>query len=934
MAGRSLGTLTLNIVAQTASFEQAISRAELSMQRMENATYKDERALKNLIKEIDPVVGELNRLHKMETRLVELKQKGLVDPEQFKVYHGRLQQMTQELNKSSKSFDKAGISSKQMQAAMRGLPAQFTDIIVSLQGGQNPMTVLLQQGGQIKDMFGGIGPAARSMGKYLLKLVNPYTLLAAAIAAVGVAWYQGQSEAEAYRKALILTNNAAGATAASFTAMARRIEDVSGTEHQASKVLTQLASTGEYTADQIEMIATAAITLKNQAGTAIDDTVDQFEKLKDKPAEASVELNKKYHYLTESVYEQITALQRQGDQQKAAQLAMQDYGKAMTQRAKEVEQNLGYLEKAWNSVKSAAASAWDAMLSIGRKDEGQDKIDDITSQIEMYQRQLARIQQFGESSYGYGPNADQLKETIRALKAQREEQKKQLEQQKKQAKAQQESQRNQQKAIDAAKAVQAVYDKTLTTAQKRNKAIKEYKDNLADIRKANPDSDLLDPQKIKAGLAQINKQFRDNTATTQRMTAYKEQQKLLEQQLQTRTKISKQAQDLIKFNQQIAAIKAKDVRTADEKNLLAGADQLRTQLEKNKSLAEEIAQRKQLRQLQTYRSSLNDTLHTDSQQYQNKITAYGMGDEAMDRLQSQQAIYRDYQQQMRKLQQQYSEGSITKDTYEQETDALKDNLDQRLDLLKDYYDQLDDARSDWRNGARTAFANYLDSARDVAKQAQSAFSDAFNGMEDALVNFVESGKLSFHDLAISVMKDIARMAAKAALSGLFQFAASTAASFFAGSATNYDNVGSDAAGTDPFGSSGPMYAWSGGYTGPGGKYEPAGIVHKGEVVFSQEDVARAGGVGAVEAIRTGVKGYAQGGVVGDGFKGIRTAAPQLAIQVNAPVTVEQPQQGQGQLDATRFSQQMKQGIEQLTKQVLAKSWRPGGVSYKAAKGVS
>lgn len=52
----------------------------------------------------------------------------------------------------------------------------------------------------------------------------------------------------------------------------------------------------------------------------------------------------------------------------------------------------------------------------------------------------------------------------------------------------------------------------------------------------------------------------------------------------------------------------------------------------------------------------------------------------------------------------------------------------------------------------------------------------------------------------------------------------------------------------------------GGYTGPGGKYQPAGIVHAGEVVFSQEDVKRHGGVGAVEAIRRGV-GYAMGGIV-------------------------------------------------------------------------
>jgi len=54
----------------------------------------------------------------------------------------------------------------------------------------------------------------------------------------------------------------------------------------------------------------------------------------------------------------------------------------------------------------------------------------------------------------------------------------------------------------------------------------------------------------------------------------------------------------------------------------------------------------------------------------------------------------------------------------------------------------------------------------------------------------------------------------------------------------------------------------GGYTGPGGVYEPAGVVHRGEVVWSQRDVARAGGVGTVEAMRLGRRGYAEGGVFG------------------------------------------------------------------------
>ncbi|MFB2561761.1 hypothetical protein [Rhizobium sp. IMFF44] len=71
----------------------------------------------------------------------------------------------------------------------------------------------------------------------------------------------------------------------------------------------------------------------------------------------------------------------------------------------------------------------------------------------------------------------------------------------------------------------------------------------------------------------------------------------------------------------------------------------------------------------------------------------------------------------------------------------------------------------------------------------------------------------------------------------------------------------------------------GGYTGPGGKHEPAGIVHAGEVVWSQKDIARAGGVGIVEAMRLGRRGYADGGVVGKGGPQLVRAQPDATVPV-------------------------------------------------------
>ncbi len=78
----------------------------------------------------------------------------------------------------------------------------------------------------------------------------------------------------------------------------------------------------------------------------------------------------------------------------------------------------------------------------------------------------------------------------------------------------------------------------------------------------------------------------------------------------------------------------------------------------------------------------------------------------------------------------------------------------------------------------------------------------------------------------------------------------------------------------------------GGYTGDGGKYQPAGVVHKGEYVFDKAAVQAAGGPAAMEAMRRNLKGYANGGPVGISVPSIPSLRPanDNAVKINyAPV---------------------------------------------------
>ncbi|HAU76294.1 MAG TPA: phage tail protein [Agrobacterium sp.] len=136
--------------------------------------------------------------------------------------------------------------------------------------------------------------------------------------------------------------------------------------------------------------------------------------------------------------------------------------------------------------------------------------------------------------------------------------------------------------------------------------------------------------------------------------------------------------------------------------------------------------------------------------------------------------------------------------------------------------------NEWNNVARDATRGFIDDLIH-GESAADAFAGALSRIADALLD----------DVLNSIFKvNSAAGGSGGLLSGLF--------SLFGGGASRYAGL------------SGGLFS-EGGFTGPGGKYQPAGIVHKGEVVWSQADVARAGGVGAVEALR---KGYANGGAVG------------------------------------------------------------------------
>ncbi|WDG52502.1 phage tail tape measure protein [Pseudomonas chlororaphis] len=811
--------------------------------------YSDE--VEQLLGRLDPLRKKQQDLARSQSELAAAFKRGDIGESSYKEFSGVIRGQAEAikaqraaLTSLNGDLNKTGMTAKATAAALRGVPAQFTDIAVSLQGGQAPLTVFLQQGGQLKDMFGGVGPAAKALGGYVLGLVNPFTVAAAAVGVLGLAYYQGSKEQDAYRLSLVTTGNAAGTTTTALAEMATRVSGTVGTTADAAAALAQLAGTGKIASSSFEQIATSAIAYEKATGKAVSETIAEFVRLADDPVKAVAELNNKYNFLTASVYEQVRAAQEMGEKEAAAAIAQEAYAKALGERAATMKANLGTLERAWNDLAGAAKSGWDAILGIGRESNSGPDVKAIQQKIN-----------YLKSTLDTGYEDDNARARIASLEAE-------LVAFNKRAKAEQDAADAAAKNAQIQRDGQAAYEafeksleQNFTKRQKMNKALEDEEKRINAARAAGY---TITAKQEAAALKAIRENSIYKEAAEKKPKAYAEDagMKALDQARQQYAVLQQQnaligvqkgevdklgasSQALVKWEQELADIKGKQTLTADQKSLLASQELITAQLKKNAALERENQLRKiateETQKLAAFQSNLASQLANAQTGLDNNLAGMGLGDQTRQRLQEQLSIQQQYQSQLDALVQQRNEGRISDSLYSKETEALRAALKTRLAMQQQYYTEVDKAQSDWSVGASSAFQTYAEQAADVAGQTRTLFTNAFSNMEDGIVQFVKTGKLSFKDLADGIVADLVRIQVRKVAVGIF--------SSIAGSGI------------------GGLFS-SGGYTGDGGKYEPKGVVHGGEFVVRKEVVSQPGAREFLERMNSNSKGYADGGYVG------------------------------------------------------------------------
>lgn len=569
------------------------------------------------------------------------------------------------------------------------------------------------------------GAAFANQAGLLTKLMSPMGLAIVGAAGAAVlltkAFADGENEASAYNKALILTGNYAGETAAQLQVMAKSVgENANVTQGAAAAVVAQVTQTGKFYGDQIKTVSEAALELQKATGQAIDKTIADFEKLGKDPVHGILDLNQSMHFLTQATYDQITALVQRGQTDKAAQVAQDAYAEAVKSRAEKVQGSLGTLETAWNAITGAAKGAWDAMLDIGRPTTLQDKIDTIQKQIEIAQKQFVdpvtgrAINLSDNEKAARDQTIKNLREQLRNLQ-------------------------NQQRAQGGFAAGQSLSDRLIEERINAQQSLGEGAGASAQD-KLNARLNDLAEQKAKALMGVVDPATRDhiiaqfNAQVAEAAQQFNSAEKRLNP---TGPKDSAFAE----FQRQVAGLTAKSMNTGSDAvstytqgvlKLIAGFDKA-TKGGKDVAAATalydqgikalgadlEAATLKQKAAIKAYQDAADAQTAAQKAQLDMRVASLAMGDREAAQAQALAEIRQQSSETIRRLTSQRNQAlSINPNADTSVLDAQieteKRALGERLANQEKYYSDVTAAQSDWQVGATAALQNFMDQASDVA----------------------------------------------------------------------------------------------------------------------------------------------------------------------------------------------------------------------------
>ncbi|ENZ0134907.1 phage tail tape measure protein, partial [Escherichia coli] len=623
----------------------------------------------------------------------------------------------QNLSRQALAAQKAGISVGQYKAAMRTLPAQFTDIATQLAGGQNPWLILLQQGGQVKDSFGGMIPMFRGLaGAITLPMVG-VTSLAVATGALAYAWYQGDSTLSAFNKTLVLSGNQSGLTADRMLTLSRAGQAAGLTFNQASESLAALVNAGVRGGEQFDAINQSVARFASASGVEVDKVAEAFGKLTTDPTSGLMAMARQFRNVTAEQIAYVAQLQRSGDEAGALQAANDIATKGFDEQTRRLKENMGTLETWADKTGKAFKSMWDAILDIGRPESSADMLasaqkafDEADKKWQWYQSRSQRrgkTASFRANLQGAWNDRENARLGLAAATLQSDMEKAG------ELAARDRAERDASQLKYTGEA-QKAYERLLTPLEKYtarqeelNKALKDGKILQADYNtlmaaaKKDYESTLKKP---KSSGVKVSAGERQEDQAHAALLALETELRTLEKHSGANEKISQQRRDLWKAENQYAVLKeaaTKRQLSEQEKSLLTHEKETLEYKRQLAELGDKVEHQKRLNELAQQAARFEQ--QQSAKQAAISAKARGLTDRQAQRESEEQRL---------------------RDVYGDNPDALA----KATSALKNTWSAEEQLRGSWMAGLKSGWGEWAESATDSFSQVKSVATQTFDGI--------------------------------------------------------------------------------------------------------------------------------------------------------------------------------------------------------------
>lgn len=260
-----------------------------------------------------------------------------------------------------------------------------SDVAASLASGASPFTILLQQGGQVRDAFGGMGNVFSKLASVLTVGRLAFAALAGGVAALGLAAYDGQKRSDELSRAVTLAGNTAALTGTKFDGMATQVaQSARVTVGAAQDVLQAVVATGQVGPGALNAVTEAAARLARVSGRSAQDAAKEFTSLFTGTAQRAQELNRTYNFLSAEQLKFVRQLSSQGRTEEAVRVVAEAFNKTLKDR----EPGLSTLGLLLETVTTKASAMWAALSGAFRSDTQAEQIDKMAAKLVQTKKDL------------------------------------------------------------------------------------------------------------------------------------------------------------------------------------------------------------------------------------------------------------------------------------------------------------------------------------------------------------------------------------------------------------------------------------------------------------------------------------------------------------------------------------------------------------------